>query len=93
MMEFTSFTTDTRGLRLNVLYHTIPHELCTCEVKDVHRSQGFALTHSEESDSLLFILCVQYQMLQTSGFSKENSATSLEECVLVLKVFITATWK
>ena len=32
-------------------------------------------------------------MLSTSGFSKENSAISLEECVLVLKVFTTATRK
>ena len=23
-------------LSLNVLYHTIPHKLCRCEVKDVH---------------------------------------------------------
>ena len=30
-------------------------------------------------------------MLLTSAFSKENSAISLEEWVLVLKVFTTAT--
>ena len=30
-------------------------------------------------------------MLLTSAFSKENSAVSIEECVLMSKVFITAT--
>ena len=43
-------------LTLNVLYHTIPHELCGCQVKDVHGLQRFVSTPSEESDSLLFIL-------------------------------------
>ena len=46
-------------LTLSVLYHTIPHELCRCLVKDVHGLQSFVSTHSEESDSLLFILCTQ----------------------------------
>ena len=45
-------------LTLNVLYHTIPHELCRREMKDVHSLQSFVLTHSEESDSLIFILCL-----------------------------------
>ena len=43
-------------LTLNVLYYTIPHELCRCQVKDEHSLQSFILTHSEESDSWLFIL-------------------------------------
>ena len=51
------------------------------DVKDVHDSQSFILTHSEESDSLLFILCLRDQMLLTSSFSKENSAIPLEEGV------------
>ena len=46
------------SLILNVLCHTIPHTLCRCEVKDVHSLQNFVLTFSEESDSLLFILCL-----------------------------------
>ena len=49
-------------LTLKVLYHTIPHELCRCEVKDVHSLQGIVSAHSEESDSLLFILCLQEQI-------------------------------
>ena len=44
-------------LTLNILHHTIPHQLCGCEVKDVHGLQSFVLTHSEESDSMLFTLC------------------------------------
>ena len=56
-------------LTLNVVYHTIPHELCRCEVKDVHSLQSFVLTHSEESDTLLFILSLLYHMLLTSAFS------------------------
>ena len=28
-------------LTLNVLYHTIPHQLCRREVKDVHGLQTF----------------------------------------------------
>ena len=35
------------ALTLNVLYHTIPHELCKCQVKDVHGLQSFFLTHSK----------------------------------------------
>ena len=72
------------------VHHTIPHQLCRCEAKDVHGSQSFVSTHSEESDSLLFILCLQQQKLLTSAFLKENSAISLEECVLVFQVFTTA---
>ena len=30
---------DKRLLTLNFLYHTFPHELCRCEVKDVHGLQ------------------------------------------------------
>ena len=41
--------------------------------------QSFVSTHSEESDSLLFIFCLQKQMLLTPAFSKENSDVSLEE--------------
>ena len=59
----------------------------------MHGLQSFVLTHSEESDSLLFILCLQNQMPLTPEFSEENSAISLEECVLVFEVFATATRK
>ena len=52
------YFTQNWSLALNVLYYTIPHELCMCEVKDVHGLQSFITTHSEESDSLLFILFV-----------------------------------
>ena len=41
---------------LNVLYHTIPHQLCGCQGRDVHGLQSFVSTHSEESDSVPFIL-------------------------------------
>ena len=78
-------------LTLQALHHTIPHQLCGCEVKDVHGLQSFVSTHSEEGDRLLFILCLQQQMLLTSAFSKQNSAISLEEWVLVFKVFTTDT--
>ena len=44
---------------LFALYHTIPHKLFGCEVKDVHGLQSFISTHSEESDSVLFTLCLQ----------------------------------
>ena len=80
-------------LTVNVLYHTIPHEMCRCEVTVVYGLQSFVTTHFEESDSLRFILCLQYQMLLTSAFLKEISAVSLEEWVLVFKVFTTATNK
>ena len=53
----------------------------------------FVSTHSEESDSVSFILCLQYQMLFTSAFPKQNSVISLEEWVLVLQLFTTATRK
>ena len=46
-------------LTLHALYHTIPHELYACEVKDVHSLQSFVSTHSEEDDSVLFTLCLQ----------------------------------
>ena len=55
--------------------------------------QSFVAKHSEKSGSLLFVHCSQLQMLLTSAFSKENSAFSLEECVLGLKVFATALRK
>ena len=80
-------------LTLNVLYHTIPHKLCRCEMKDVHSLQSFISTHSEESDSLLFVLCLHLQILVTSAILKENSAISLEERVLVFTVFTIATRK
>ena len=82
MIEFCAVC-GKRDWLLNVLlllYHTIPHELCRCEVKDVHGLQSFVSTHCEESDSLLFILCLQEQMLLTSAFSTENSAISSEKC-------------
>ena len=47
----------------------------------------------EKKVTVLFILSLQQQMLLTSAFSKQNSAISLEEWVLVLKLFTTATRK
>ena len=41
---------ESRPLTLYVLYHTIPHELCRCEVKDVHSLQSFVSTYSEKSE-------------------------------------------
>ena len=35
-------------LTLNDLYHIIPHELCRCQVKDVHALQSFVLIQCEE---------------------------------------------
>ena len=72
-----------------MLYQTIPYELCRCEMKDVHGLQSFISTHSEESASLLFILCLQYQMPLTSPFSKDRSDISLEE----FNMFTPATRK
>ena len=43
---------------LNVLYRTIPHKLYRCEVKNVYGWQNFVSTRYEESDSLLFFLCL-----------------------------------
>ena len=60
-------------------------------MKDVHGLQSFVLTQSEESDSVFFIFCLQWQMRLASAFSKEISAISVEEWVLVFKVFTTAT--
>ena len=62
-------------------------------MKDEHGLQSLGLTHSEESDSLPFILCLHEEILLTSSFSKENSAITLEEWVLVLKVFTIAARK
>ena len=45
-------------LTLNVLYHIILHQLCRSEMKDVHGLHSFISIHSEESDSLLFVLCL-----------------------------------
>ena len=56
------YVTWRQSLALNVLYYTSPHQLCRWEVKDVHGLQSF-LTHSEERDSLFFIICMQEQML------------------------------
>ena len=71
------------GLTLNVLYHTIPHELCGCEGKDVHGLQSFILTLSDESEQFAF----HPPFARTNAFniciSKENSAIPLEEWVLV----------
>ena len=56
-------TTSIRTLiliNLNVLYHIIPYKLCGCEVKDVHSLQSFVSTNCEESDSVLFTLCLQF---------------------------------
>ena len=46
-------------LTLHVLYHTIPHEVCRCQVKDVRGLQSFVSTYSKESDSLLFVHFLQ----------------------------------
>ena len=72
-----------------------PHHstLCGCEVKDVHGLHSFVLTHSEEGDSVLFILCLQQQMLLASALTKQHSVISLQEWVLVLELFTTATRK
>ena len=35
-------------LTLNVLYHTIPHKLFRCELKDAYGLQSFVSTHSEK---------------------------------------------
>ena len=78
---------------LNVLYHTTPHQLCGCEVKDVHGLQSFISTQSEKSGNVLFILCLRQHILFTSAFSKLNSVISLEEWVLLFKLFTTATRK
>ena len=80
-------------LTLNVLYHNTPHQLCRCEVKDVHGLQSSVSTHSEKRDSVLFTLSLQQQLLLTSALSKQNSVISLEEWDLVLKLFTTATRK
>ena len=66
------------NLSLNVLCHTIPHELCSYEAKDVHSLQSFVSTHSDESDNVLFILCFQRQMLATFAFSKQNSVNQFQ---------------
>ena len=61
----------------------------------MHGLQSFVSTNSGErkSDSVLCTLSLQQQMLLTSAFSKQNSAISLEEWVLVSKLFTTATRK
>ena len=59
----------------------------------MHSLQSFVSTHSEESDNVFFILCLQYQMLATFAFSNQNSVISLEEWVLVFRLLTTATRK
>ena len=87
-----SLNTSNRSFfTLNVLYHTMPHKLCGCEEKHVHGVQCFVQTHSEESDSVLFIPSLQQHMLLASAFSKQNSAISFEESVLVFILFTTST--
>ena len=76
-----------RWEKVNVLYHTIPHKLFECDVNDVHRLHSFVFIHSEESCSVLSMLCLQLQMLLTAAFSKQNPASCLEEWVLVLRLF------
>ena len=41
--------------------------------------QNFVSIHSEESDSVPGILCLQYETLLTSAFSKHDSVISLRE--------------
>ena len=41
-------------MTLTVLYHTIPHKLCGCEVKDVHGLHSFVSTQSEEKGQFVF---------------------------------------
>ena len=58
----------------------------------MHGLQSFVSTQSEESGTLLFTLC----FARTNAFNIcifESSAVSLEKCVLVFRVFITATRK
>ena len=77
-----------------VLYHTIPHKLCGCEEKDVHGLQSFVWTYSKKKKvTVCFSPCLQYHMLLASTFSKQNSVISLEDWVLVLILFTTATTK
>ena len=59
----------------------------------MHGLQSFVSTHSEENDKFVFHPLFAIKMLLTSAFSKEYFAISLEECVLVLKVFTTAARK
>ena len=53
----TFWSLDSISLTLDVLFHTIPHKLCRCQVKDVNGLQSFVTKNSEGGDSLLFILC------------------------------------
>ena len=74
------------SLTLNFLYHTIPHELFRCKVEDVYGLQSFISTHSEDSDSLPFFLCLLQKKLFICVFSKQNSAFSSQEWVWVFSV-------
>ena len=58
----------------------------------MHGLQSFVSTHSEESDSLLFILFAITNAFNIFIFG-ENSASPLEVWVRVFKVFTTATRK
>ena len=82
---------NSKHLSLNIPHHTIPYELCRCEVKDVHGLPSFVLTHYEESDTAFYALFALKKMLLIAAFSKENSAISLKEGFSVFKVFTTAT--
>ena len=50
-------------LTLNVLHHTIPHKLCRFEMKDMHGLQCFSSTDFYGSESLLFILCLNHEIV------------------------------
>ena len=53
----------------------------------MHGLHSFVSTHSEESGTVLFVLSLQLQMLLTSAVLKEKSVISLEEWVLVFRLF------
>ena len=47
---------------LDVLHHTIPHELRRFERKDMHGLQCFSSTDSDGSENLLFIRCLNQEI-------------------------------
>ena len=47
------------SLTLNVLYHTIPHELCRFEMKDMHGFQCVSSVDADGLEGLLFIFCLK----------------------------------
>ena len=82
------------ALTLNVLYHTIPHELCVGVRWKMCTAYRASFRHILKKVTVCFLSTVyNNKMLLTSTFSKENSTFSLDECVLLFKVFTTAARK